>query len=411
MSRGSGVSSTTRVRTSNPDHPATAVSSFVLRYEAGLARALGVEHVISFGYARHGLTSIFTAAGLRPGDEVVLSPLTCRVVPLALLSLGLRPVYADISADSLNLDAAAVQAALTTRTGAVLFQHTYGNPAGVQEVAAVARARGLLLVEDCAQCLPMRSGGYRPGHAGDAAVFSNNLMKPLPAGSGGVVSTSDERLVAALRAIQERAPARSAAQEWLNRAEHLAHRWMFRPWLYWPAFEVMRRVGATYRTRDVDTEIASDVTARMARVSDWQARQGLATLAALDRVSASRRAACAHYSRALRSCSTLALPCLDTTAPLYYFPALVADKAALLAAARRRLVQVVAWPMGTLIYPVEDEATLPQYGYRLGSCPTAEDVARRLVGLPTDPGITPRHRNRLTSLIQTLHQERAQAHD
>src|SRR5262249_42446204 len=131
----------------------TCMSATALEHEA--ARLLRVGHAVTFGYARHALINLLLCTGSRPGDAVVLSPLTCKVVPLALLAAGLAPVYADVSAGTLNLDAPRVADAVAARTGAVLFQHTYGNPAGVTAVAEVAAARSATLIEDCAQCLPV----------------------------------------------------------------------------------------------------------------------------------------------------------------------------------------------------------------------------------------------------------------
>ncbi len=98
--------------------------------EHRLAQILGVENAIALGYARHGLISILRASGIGVGDCIVRPPLACKVVPLALLSLGLELVYADISEDTLNLAPAALQTAIGPRTRAVLFQHTYGQSAG-----------------------------------------------------------------------------------------------------------------------------------------------------------------------------------------------------------------------------------------------------------------------------------------
>ncbi|HYN08792.1 MAG TPA: DegT/DnrJ/EryC1/StrS family aminotransferase [Vicinamibacterales bacterium] len=381
------------------------MSREVTRHERHLAAVLGVEHIITFGYARHGLISILVAAGLRSGDEVVLSPLTCKVVPLALMSLGLRPVYADICSNTLNLDAAAVEAAVTSGTRAVLFQHTYGNLDGVAGVEAVARRRGVLFVEDGAQCLPTRLADYTPGRWGDATIFSNNLMKPLPAGSGGLVSTNDLNLATRIRAQQTQAPVPPLRHDWWRRAEVWVHRQLVRPILYWPLFELNRRIASAYQSQEVIAEISSDITARACRISGWQARRGEAALDTLDAAVAHRRAACAMYGAGLRGLGGIRLPCLDSAFPLYYFPVLVSAKDALLATARRRLTQIVAWPIRTPIYPVETEATLRQYGYEPGSCAVAEDVARRLVGLPTDPSIPVRHIRRVTALIEE-HQNR-----
>jgi dTDP-4-amino-4,6-dideoxygalactose transaminase len=376
------------------------MSSDVDQHERHLATQLGAEHVITFGYARHGLISILAAAGLQAGDEVILSALTCKVVPLALISLGLRPIYADICSNTLNLDARAVEAAITPRTRAVLFQHTYGNLDGVAAAEAVARRRGVLFVEDCAQCLPTRLADYTPGCWGDAAIFSNNLMKPLPAGSGGFVSTNDLDLATRVRAWQAGAQVPRLGQDWRRRAEVWAHRQLVRPLLYWPLFEFNRRIASTYRSHDVTAEIRGDITARACSLSAWQARCGEAALGTLEAAVAHRREACARYSGALRRLDGIALPCLDSPLPLYYFPVLVPGKDALLAWARRRLIQIVAWPIRTTIYPVETEASLRQYGYEPGSCGVAENVATRLVGLPTDPSISVRHLRRVTGLVE-----------
>src|SRR4051794_17744290 len=107
-----------------------AVSNAGNAYERQFAGQIGATHAVAFGYARTGLWAILSALELRPGDEVVLSPLTCKVVPLTLLSLKLKPVYADISMETLNLDPTSLRGALTPATKAILFQHTYGIQAG-----------------------------------------------------------------------------------------------------------------------------------------------------------------------------------------------------------------------------------------------------------------------------------------
>ena len=164
-------------------------------HETELADELGAGHAIAFAYARHGLIGILRGLGLGPGDRVVLSPLTCRVVPLALLSMGLEPVWADIDQHTLNLDAQTAAAALGLDASAILFQHTYGNPGGLAEVACIANRAAVPLVEDRAQCMPTP----QPDRIGVASIYSNNLIKPLPAGSGGVATTDDDSLADAIR--------------------------------------------------------------------------------------------------------------------------------------------------------------------------------------------------------------------
>lgn len=375
---------------------AAAVADDVARYEARFARAAGATHALAFAYARTALASILHAAGLQPGDEVVLSPLTCRVVPLAILSAGLRPLYADISAHTLNLDAACARNVIGERTRAVLFQHTYGWSAGVEEMAALARAKGLLLVEDCAQCLP-GAGSDAPGTYGDAAIFSNNSGKPLPAGSGGIAILRDQGLATRVRADRDALRQRTEAASLVLRVENAARN-RLPPMLYWSAYLMHRRLRDGEAGETLSVELKREIEDVALRINDRDAREGLRWLDRLEQVRRHRTMRCAEYADALGRISHVELV-PDAGGALYYFPALVQDKPELLERARQERVQLIAWPITTPIYPVEDDAALHRYGYERHSCPVAEQTAQRLVGLPTDLTIDARHRAAVVALL------------
>ena len=217
-------------------------------YEQAFASLVGAPEAIAFAYARTALHSIFTALGLGHGDAVILSPLTCKVVPLVLLSLGVTPVYADIARATLNLDPAGLAAAIRPATHALLFQHTYGNKASVEAVAHIAASRGVPLVEDCAQALP----GPPPdclSVGGVARIYSNNLRKPLPAGSGGMAVTHDSHLAQRIRAMRDGYPRRQRLAEIKLRLEIWLQHHVLRPALYWRFFELNCVLSASYRMR------------------------------------------------------------------------------------------------------------------------------------------------------------------
>jgi hypothetical protein len=197
---------------SNP-HPRTS-------YERHLANLVEAEHAIAFGYARTGLSALLTALGLGPGDGLGVSPITCKVVPSTLISLKLKLCYFDVSRETINLAPAAIDPPVK----AVLFQHTYGNPAGAAEVART----GLPVIEDCAQCLP---GSVKL--TGIAAIYSNNLLKPLPAGSGGAVVTNDSALSKELRRIASLLPTPGTLADIKLQTEAFLQRRVLRPELYW----------------------------------------------------------------------------------------------------------------------------------------------------------------------------------
>jgi dTDP-4-amino-4,6-dideoxygalactose transaminase len=372
-------------------------------YETAAAAHLGAAHAVAFGFARHALQAVLAGAGLVEGDEVLLSPLTCKVIPLTLLSAGISPVYVDITADGLNIDPARAAARVGPRTRAILFQHTYGDTTGLADITAVAARAGCLLIEDCAQSMPERRDDYRPGSGGRAAIFSNNLLKPLPAGSGGLAVTDDDALADRIRQHRDRLPRRSAWQEFARRAEVMAFRALVGPRTYWTIFGAYARVSPSYRIRDVRKEIGAEITdlafrpsrAQLAAGQHWTERAAL--------VSRHRRQSVEDYRRLLRnSRATADIHQAADAAPLLYFPVLMDRKPDLLNEARRRRLQVVAWPGSTPMYPIEQMDTLTRYGYVPGSCPAAEATASRLVGLPTEPEVTAGIRQAIARMVLDL---------
>jgi dTDP-4-amino-4,6-dideoxygalactose transaminase len=364
-------------------------------YQRHFAGQIGADHAVAFGYARTALWAILSALGLRVGDEVILSPLTCKVVPLTLLALQLKPVYADISADTLNLAAGFVERAMGPRTRAILFQHTYGNAAGIGDLARVAESAGVPVIEDCAQCLP------RPGVArfGLAAIFSNNLLKPLPAASGGVAVTNDAPLAKALHAIAAGLPAAGAAAVTRLRIEAWIQRHVLRPELYWLALRCSGRFDPA--ERPLAAEITAEITRAAHAPGDGQMREGSRWLGHVGDWTAHRLACCEDYLSSLEDCRAVRLPAFDLRQPLYYFPVRSRRKQALLEEARRRRLELIAWPKTTPIYPLR-ESQLRAYGLDPASCPEAGMVARELIGLPTHTRITARHRREIVHLLRSF---------
>jgi len=285
----------------------------------------------------------------------------------------------------------------------VLFQHTYGQPGGIEEVVSCATARGVPVIEDCAQCMPRATAAPSPGSSGTAAVFSNNLRKPLPSGGGALAVTADATLASALRETRDRMPPRGKLSELMLRAEVLAHRWLLGPRMYWPLYELSRNLRFFYRHASVEKEIRGDITAAAVRTGPYQQRLARRWFAELDRLVEQRRGICREYAEALAAVAGIERPIDDLSRPLYYYPVFVERKQELLRRARRRSIELVAWPISTPIYPIEDETLLPGYGYRPGSCPTAESVAGKLVGLPTDHATAPRHRRAVVELLARHH--------
>jgi dTDP-4-amino-4,6-dideoxygalactose transaminase len=363
-----------------------------------MATATAAKHAIAFGHARTGLVAVLEAGGLQRGDEVLLSPLTCKVVPLSLIAAGFKPVYVDIAPGSLNLDPARLADAAGPATRAVLFQHTYGTTTGIQATAALCRERNLMLVEDAAQSMPHAASGA--GRFGWATLYSNNLRKPLPAGSGAIVTTNDPDLAAAVARRRDRLPSLPRHRDWMLSATATLHAWVLGPRLYWPLFAVARAFGGIYRDDSIDREVAAQIVNAAVRPSKGQLCRGDRWLARAEALVRQRTEACAHYEQLLRGSSPQGLlQATEWRRPLYFFPVLATNKDQLLRAAQTRWLEMVAWPLRLPIYPALTNHAMARYGYEPRSCPEAERIAQQLVGLPTDFGATPALRRALATVV------------
>lgn len=133
------------------------------------------------------------AAGIGPGDEVIVPPITDMGTVIGILYQQGVPVFADVEPNTYNLDVRSVREKITSRTKAIIMVHLAGNPSGVDEIQKLAKEKGLILIEDCAQTWGAELEGKPVGTFGDIACFSLNDFKHIGAGDGGVVASSDPR--------------------------------------------------------------------------------------------------------------------------------------------------------------------------------------------------------------------------
>ena len=175
----------------------------VSHFESEFAAASGVAHAIGVGNGTDAIALILRALDIGPGDEVITTPLSAAYSSLAILMVGARPVFADIDPARLTIDPAAVEAAVTPRTRAILPVHLYGQPADMHALSAIAARHALPIVEDCAQAHLATAGGRPVGTIGVAGAFSFYPTKNLGAlGDGGAVVTNDATLADRVRRLR-----------------------------------------------------------------------------------------------------------------------------------------------------------------------------------------------------------------
>ena len=185
-----------------------AAGSFILgpnvqAFERELADYVGVEHAVALANGTDALLLSLRALGVGPGDEVITTPYTFFATAEVISLVGARPVFVDIDDRCFNIDAAQIEAAVTSRTKAIMPVHLFGCPADMEGIGEVAAAHGLRIIEDCAQAFGATLSGRRVGSLGDTGCFSFYPTKVLGCyGDGGMLTTNDGALAEKVRQLR-----------------------------------------------------------------------------------------------------------------------------------------------------------------------------------------------------------------
>jgi perosamine synthetase len=331
------------------------------RFEQLFAERVGAPHAVALTSGTAGLHLLCHGLGLGPGDEVITSPISFVATANCFIIEGAAPVFADVDPGTLNLDPAAVEAAITPRTRAIVAVDMYGYPCELDELRAIAERHGLAVIADSCEALGAEYKGGVVGSHGVPAVFGFYPNKQITTGEGGVVTTHSHEDALLLRSLRNQG--RSYESRWFHHV----------------------RVGFNYR------------------FTDLQAAVGIAQLEKLDEILSLRAAAAARYTELLAGLDGLELPHPDD-----------ADHR------RSWFVYVVRLPHG-----VDFDGTLERlaadgveaghyvpcvhlqpymrerYGFAEGVCPVAEDAGSRSVALPFFVGIEPEDQERVVEALKS----------
>ncbi len=312
-------------------------------FEAEFAAWIGARYAVGVGSGTDALALALRALGIGPGDEVITTAMSAAFTALAISLVGATPVFVDIDPETGNLDPAAVEAAVTPRTRAIVPVHLYGRPADLEPLLATARRHGLALVEDCAQAHGARYRGRPVGTWGVAGAFSFYPTKNLGAlGDGGAVVTDDPELAERIRRLRDGGQA--------GRYEHV-------------------ELGMNSR---LDALQAAFLRTFLPHVEAWNARRR--------RIAARYRAGLAD----LPGVELLAPPPEDVEEVVHLFAVLVDDREGLRSFLRERGI-------GTGIHyprPIPHQPAYASLGHRPGDFPAAEAFAARTLSLPCYPELT-----------------------
>jgi UDP-4-amino-4,6-dideoxy-N-acetyl-beta-L-altrosamine transaminase len=319
----------------------------ITEFERALADYCGARHAVAVANGTAALQAAYAALDLKPGDEIITSPLTFAATATAALWQGAKPVFADVDEHG-NLDPQAARRAMTPRTKAVVPVDFAGRPADLAAFKTLAREKNLALVEDACHALGADFGGKKIGSWSDLTVFSFHPVKSITTGEGGAILTDDPALAKRMERFR---------MHGIERGED---------WEY-----AVEEQGVNYR------------------ITDLQAALGTSQLKKLDGFVAKRRAIARRYNEAFTGVEELETPpgAVEGSAWHLYVLRLRGRAAGL----RREVFRALrAAGIGVQVHyiPVYYHPFYARLGYKRGLCPKAEQLYERIISLPIYPTLT-----------------------
>jgi perosamine synthetase len=171
----------------------------VKEFEQEFAAMVGAQHAVAVNSCTAGLHLALEAAGLREGDEVLVPTMTFAATAEVVTYFKAKPVLIDCVQDTLNLDTARIEEAITDKTKAIIPAHFAGQPCEMDQIQSIARTHGLHVIEDAAHALPARYQGKMVGGIADSTCFSFYATKSITTGEGGMVTTNNAEWAARIR--------------------------------------------------------------------------------------------------------------------------------------------------------------------------------------------------------------------
>ena len=209
----------------------------VRKLEREWADYFGARHAVSVNSNTSGLYASLGAAGIGPGDEVIVSPYTMSASAVGVLIYGATPVFADIDPETYCISAETIEKVLTTRTKAIIVVDIFGHPADFDAINLIAERHNLIIIEDSAQAPAAKYKGRWAGCLADMGVFSLNYHKTIHSGEGGIIVTDDDELADRLSLIRNHAEAVVKAKGTKN---------------------LTNLIGFNYRMTEIEAAIASE---------------------------------------------------------------------------------------------------------------------------------------------------------
>lgn len=326
-------------------------------FERAVAEICGVPHAVAVNSGTAALHAAAAVAGLGPGDEVIVPAITFAASANCCLYVGARPVFSDVLAGTLNIDAGSAASLVGQRTRAIVAVDFAGQPCDHAEVREIADRHGLVVIEDAAHSLGATYRGLRVGQLHELTTLSFHPVKHITTGEGGMILTRDADRAARLRAFRSH----GISADFRQRTE--AGSWEYD----------MAELGFNYRLPDINCVLG---LSQLDRLVEWLERRDAI-------VARYRQAFAGHPAVELLEIAP------DRKAAWHLF--IIRLHLERLRVGRGQVFRALrAENIGVNVHyrPVYWHSYYERRGYRRGTCPVAEAQYERMLTLPLFPAMT-----------------------
>lgn len=326
----------------------------IAEFEKMVADYVGAKYAVAISNGTSALHATCFAAGIKPGDEVITTPLTFAASANCVLYCGGTPVFADVDPKTYNIDPEDIRRKITDKTKAIIAVHLAGQPCDMDEIHKIAKEHDLLVIEDGAHALGSVYKGKKVGTLSDMTTFSFHPVKPITTGEGGMIVTDNEEFYQKMMLFRSHG---------ITRDENLMTR-NDGPWFY-----QQLDLGYNYR------------------ITDIQCALGCSQMKKLDRFLALRKEIVARYNEAFADCENIIIPYqlpeTESGWHLYIVQVKNCDRRKVFEALREHGIAVNVHYIPVYLHPYYQE-----HGYKDVHCRNAEEVYSHIISLPLYPTLT-----------------------